>query len=309
MDIDKGRLEVSRRSFLVTSTAGAGMSMSFAAAGVESDASASDVLEIPTNYYQHFDADYAAEPSEKGFGGWKKATLPFSKHHTALVVMHAWDCGTKEQYPGWHRAAPYISRADRICRTVIPRLLKSARDANLTVMHVVGSGTYYKDLPGYKHAVQLAGSEPPSPEKAKTDPIKGKLDAFRRDKGFPGAHNLADINRGFAALDFPDEARPLDSEGVAATGNQLFALCKERQINHLVYAGFAINWCLLLSPGGMAEMGNRHGMLCSTIRQATTAVENLESAQEELCKEIALWRVALAFGFVFDLDDFTAALK
>ncbi|MFO8079566.1 MAG: hypothetical protein R6V07_04585, partial [Armatimonadota bacterium] len=62
------------------------------------------------------------------------------------------------------------------------------------------------------------------------------------------------------------------------------------------------------SPGGMADM-SRHGIMCSTIREATTAVENAETAREELAKQIALWRVALAFGYVFDLEDFLAALE
>jgi hypothetical protein len=31
-------------------------------------------------------------------------------------------------------------------------------------------------------------------------------------------------------------------------------------------------------------------------------VENRESAREEWGKELGLWRVALAFGFVFDSD-------
>jgi hypothetical protein len=57
----------------------------------------------------------------------------------------------------------------------------------------------------------------------------------------------------------------------------------------------------------MADMSQR-GILCSTIRQATTAVENRETAREQQCKEIALWRVALAFGFVFDMEDILAEL-
>jgi hypothetical protein len=44
--------------------------------------------------------------------------------------------------------------------------------------------------------------------------------------------------------------------------------------------------------------------MCSAFRQAVTAVENKETARDETCKEIALWRVALAYGFVFDVDDF-----
>jgi hypothetical protein len=57
----------------------------------------------------------------------------------------------------------------------------------------------------------------------------------------------------------------------------------------------------------MIDMG-RMGYVCSTIRQATTAVENGESCTDELAKEIALWRVALMFGYVFDVDPVMDAL-
>ena len=39
---------------------------------------------------------------------------------------------------------------------------------------------------------------------------------------------------------------------------QLLALCVHHGINHLVYCGFAVDWCLLMSPGGMLEI-TRHG--------------------------------------------------
>jgi len=57
----------------------------------------------------------------------------------------------------------------------------------------------------------------------------------------------------------------------------------------------------------MLEM-NRHGVMCSAIHQATTPVENRESARQQWAKELALWRVALTWGFVFDVDDLVAAL-
>lgn len=265
-------------------------------------------VEIPACYYQHFDADFGRDVPEEGFGGWKKQALSFSLDHTAVVVMHAWDCGTMDACPGWWRAVPYIPRANAILQTVFPRLLAVVREAGLTLFHVVGGGDYYKEWPGYKRAVDLAGPPPAAPEHVQSDIVREKLDLFRRTNAFPGFHNEEDIKRGFARLDVPHEARPLDTEGVAENGHQLFALCKEKGINHLVYAGFAINWCLLLSPGGMAEM-QKYGLMCSAFRQATTAVENAQSAHEEWCKEIALWRVSLAFGFVFDVDDFIQALE
>jgi hypothetical protein len=200
-----------------------------------------------------------------------------------------------------------MPRAAEIAETVFPALLSSTRASELSVFHVVGGGNYYAECPGYKRAVELAGAAVPAPEQVESDPALERLRAFRPDKVFVGAQNRADVERGFAALDFMPQAKPLGDEGVAENAEQLFALCKEHGVNHLIYAGFAINWCLLLSPGGMADMSKR-GMMCSALRQAVTAVENRETARGQLCKEVALWRVALAFGFVFDVEAFVEAV-
>jgi hypothetical protein len=79
-------------------------------------------------------------------------------------------------------------------------------------------------------------------------------------------------------------------------------------VDHPICAGFAINLCLFMSPGGMLEM-SRHGVMCSALRQDVTAVENNETARRELWKAIAMGRVALAFGSGFDMADFTAAIR
>jgi nicotinamidase-related amidase len=267
-----------------------------------------DTITIPTWYYQHHDADFARDVPEENFGGWQRTPLDHARHHTALVVMHAWDIGSYEDYPGWWRFVPYIARANRICAEVFPPLLAAVRRSDWPVFHVVGGGGYYEDRPGYKHAVKLAGPAPERPARVDREPIREALDAFRHAQVSPGTHNAEDIERGRPHMTFPTEAEPRDDEGIAENGHQLFALCQERGINHLIYTGFAINWCLLLSPGGMHDM-NARGLLCSAIRQATTAVENKESAREEWCKELALWRTALAFGFVFDTDDVIEALS
>jgi hypothetical protein len=278
------------------------------AADVSRSSKGPQILRVPANYYQQFDADYRLDVPGEGYGGWKRADLDLDLSHTAVVVMHAWDNGTREQFPGWWRCVEYIPRAREICRTVFPRLLGAVRGARVNLFHVVGGGKYYQNLPGYRRAVQLAGPPPPGPPSLPSDPSLDRLRAFRSEHVFVGKHNEADVNRGFARVDFPPEARPVGDEGVAENGHQLFALCKVAGVNHLIYAGFAINWCLLLSPGGMHEMSGR-GIMCSAFRQATTAVENKESARKQWAKELALWRVALAFGFVFDVDDFVAALR
>ncbi|MCC6443269.1 MAG: hypothetical protein IT210_07410 [Armatimonadetes bacterium] len=267
------------------------------------------IITLPASYYRQFDADYTRDIPGEGYGGWQKQRIEISREHTGVVVMHAWDVGTLEEYPGWYRAVEYIPRSYEICRSVLPPLLSAVRASGLKLFHVVGGGDYYEGYAGYRRAVELAGPEPESGfPQAESDPALQNLYRLKAECSFPGKHNQPDISWGAPGVVFPLEARPEGEEGIAENGQQLFALCRETGINHLIYAGFAINWCLLLSPGGMADMQKR-GVMCSAFRQAVTAVENRETARRELCKELGLWRVALAFGFVFDVDDFIGAIS
>jgi hypothetical protein len=59
---------------------------------------------------------------------------------------------------------------------------------------------------------------------------------------------------------------------------------------------------------GMVDM-HRHGVFCSVIRDATTAVEMAETARDQIAKELALWRVSLQYGFVFESRDLMNALS
>lgn len=264
-------------------------------------------MRLPARLYRQFDADPALAVPGEGYGGWHTTEVELAPAHTALVVMHAWDCGRPDEFPGWRRAVEYTPRAERILAEVLPPLLAAVRASRLPVFHVVGGGhDYYSHLPGSQRARRLAGEASPLVP-VTPDPVYESLQRLRTAQGSPGAHNTADVNAGFARLDFAPAARPVGDEGVAENGAQLAALCRHEGINHLVYTGFALNWCLLMSPGGMVDLA-RHGCLCSTIVEATTAVENRETARGEREKQQALWRVAVAFGFVFSLADFLQAL-
>lgn len=265
-------------------------------------------VRIPAQLYRQFDADPKLPVPGEGYGGWHTVEAELAPNHTALVVMHAWDCGQPHEFPGWRRAVEYTPRAERIMTEIFPPLLAAVRHSPLRVFHVVGGDRdYWSSLPGYQLAAQLV-PERASPPLVPTDAVFERNQLLRRTHGSPGVHNAPDVAAGFARIDFAPTARPVGEEGIAKDGNQLAALCRAHGINHLIYVGFAINWCLLMSPGGMVDMA-RHGCLCSTIREATTAVENRETARGELEKQQALWRVALEFGFVFALDDFVRALS
>jgi nicotinamidase-related amidase len=247
-------------------------------------------------HYRQFDADLAADVPGEGYGGWIKAEIPYDPGHTALVVMHAWDTGTSAQFPGWHRAVEYIPRADRIAAGPLRELLDAFRNSRWHRVHVAGGGNYYQHLPNFRPSA-------PSPSVAHPpNEMIAALHRFRAENVFVGRHNEDDVRAGFARVDFPDTLRPLETEIVVDAADALDVWCREHGIRHLVYTGFALNWCLLMSPGGMIDM-SRRGYLCSAVRDATTSVENKESARTQSHHEEALWRVALAFGFVFDSAD------
>jgi nicotinamidase-related amidase len=265
-------------------------------------------MRLPAQLYRQFDADPTQAVPGESYGGWHTVEAELAPRRTALVVMHAWDGGASHEFPGWRRAVEYMPRAERILAEVFPPLLATVRRSPLPIFHVVGGPRdYYSHLPGYQQTALLVRDTPP-PLLVPRDAVFDRLAQLRTLAGSPGAHNVADVTAGFARIDFAPTARPLDEEPIAKNGDQLAALCRTQGINHLIYVGFALNWCLLMSPGGMVDMA-RHGCLCSTIAEATTAVENRETAREEREKAQALWRVAVEFGFVFRLADFLQALN
>ncbi|MFM1851429.1 MAG: hypothetical protein RIS54_1113 [Verrucomicrobiota bacterium] len=264
-------------------------------------------VKLRTHYYQQFDADYARDVPGEGYGGWKTGEVELSPQHTALVVMHAWDCGGLDEYPGWRRAVEYYPRAVQIARDVFPPILDAVRASTMPVFHVVGWHDYYKQMPGYQKTLEIAGASPEFPQVA-ADAVYEKLQRFREQHVFVGDRNRPDVEEGRQHIKFLPAAQPREDEPIAEDSHQLAALCRAHGINHLVYIGFAINWCLLMSPGGMVEL-SRYGVICSTIREAVTAVENKETAREEREKQQALWRTSINSGFVFDAEGFIAAAK
>ena len=272
-------------------------------------------LSLPAHYYRQHDADVGADIPGRGFSGWTTRILDMPFDRTALVCMHAWNPGLVDEIPdgpdspyaGWFRVVEYFPRAMRITKTILAPLLSAARDAGLAVMHVGSDERYTDRFDEYRRIKALAGPEPERPEGAIEDPLRREW-AGERTRQTHGEHNMPHITEGFKRVDFPPQATPQPGDGVVINSHQLNAACRERGIWNLVYVGFAINWCLLASPGGMIDM-SRMGYVCSAIRQATTAVENRETCTDERAKEIALWRLSLMFGYVFDLEPFVNALS
>lgn len=224
--------------------------------------------------------------------GWQQTYRDFSDQHTGIVVMHAWQPPAPAAFPGWQRAVPYLREIGSVLRINFPPLLAAVRERGLPVFHVTGN------VPA---SAQPPGEVPP-------DATWKSLRAYREAQVFPGAANLADVEAGRQQRTIAPEAQPAPGERTAETSPELHHLCQERGINHLIYIGFAINWCLLMSPGGMVDM-KRYGYLCSTVAEATVAVENEATTESRQEYHQALWRVAVEFGFVFHQRELITALS
>ena len=257
--------------------------------------------------YQHFDCDLTREVPAEAMGSWQKVSVDLDLEKTAVVSMHAWENPPPKDYPGCYRCGEYLPRATKILETVFPPLFADIRKAGLPLFHMVEPVLYGKAL---KAGKTYAPPADPAGEEAWTakDPYYLSMQELRMKTSFVGKHNRADVERSFPIVDFHASSRPQGKEPVIRDTSQLEALCKEKKIVHLIYVGFAINVCLFHMPGGIWSMAPR-GYVCSAIREATTAVENKESARHELHKEAALWQVGLETGFVFREAAFRKAIR
>ncbi len=259
---------------------------------------------VPAWIYQQYDADYSLEHPGQGYGGWQKLDIPIDTEHTAVIVMHAWECGTPETHPALHRVCEYVPRGREIIRERFPGFLEKVRASDVRLLHV-GSRTEasLESLPGY---IRTKAACPPEDwqTQIEEDETLKTLRRIHLDRGLYG-HNAAQVAEENRTRDFA--IMPADDEDVAATTGQLLMLCRKYGISHLIYTGFAVNACLTLSPCGWVDM-TRAGVMCSVIRDLTTAVENRESCAEERNKEYGLWAFSLWGGFVFDRADVENAL-
>ena len=259
------------------------------------------VKTVPAWVYQQYDADYSLEHPGRGYGGWQKAEIPVDPAHTAILLMHAWEGGTPETNPALHRVCEYLPRGKQIIEEKFPDFLEKVRASGFRLIHIGSqSEKSVETLPGYIRTKEMYPPEP-GPECIKLDKTAQELHRIHTDRVLYG-HNLEEIIK-VCSPDVRDFAiYAADDEDVACTSDQLFELCKKYEITHLIYTGFCVNACLTMSPCGFIDM-MRHGLVCSVVRDLTTAVENKESCAEERHKEYGLWAFSLWGGFVFDQAD------
>jgi nicotinamidase-related amidase len=269
------------------------------------------VIQVPWHIYRHYPADFSAGPaSARGFIGWEAETRDLDLDKTALLLMHLPDAGLtpdSEWGPDCPRpdllgTVEWVPRTVDMIRNRLPKLVEAARAAGLQVVHV-HTRAEYQTGPCWERSVAEAGDPPPE-EIDKIDD-EGLLAAHKKD-----VFQLAARPEGSPehTWGMPEVLMPQGDDLIAGETWRLHRLMKARGINHLIYCGWALNWCLWFSSGGMCDM-NRHGYLCSAVRGGCVAIENKASADTEANLEYACWKTSTMFGYVFELDELAEALR
>ena len=274
-------------------------------------------LHLTGEYYRHYPVDFSHEAEGAlGFKGWGETVgIDAPAEETALVPMHVWNIGFSPDLPfspegpagGVMEMLEWASRSAPIIRKEFPPILTAARSAGLQIIHVASDKHYAKKYPGYGKALNIAGPEPEGfPRAPRAGETKPPDD--RKSSLLFGESYVRDIGYYSPRIDFPEPAKPLDSEYVVLTTHQFNEILRRHGIWNLIYIGFAINWCLWFSPCGMVDM-SRLGYRCSCIKEAVTAVENKETVKGEKNKQQALWRTSLMFGYIHSAKDFIGACR
>ena len=105
-----------------------------------------------------------------------------------------------------------------------------------------------------------------------------------------------------------DGCKPLPGERVIHTGTELHKYLGECGVKTLLYAGYAVNRCILNRPEGIPNI-KPLGYNIILLRDCTIAKETQESLEGELKYHEAISKIETNWGCTSTLDDLKAALE
>ena len=246
------------------------------------------MLDLKVQYFQDSPPEGLPYREEHFIRRHVPMSLPVEQ--TALVLVDMWDN---------HFIESWLERAVQITKEKVAPALEAARAAGLTIVHAP-SPPVAEQFEQLKRHVPPVPSPPPAWPPDNFRSRQGEYAAFRGPRVQPPG--IPNLDR----LGMSPHIDVQDGEFVVATGEQLHALLAERGILHLVYAGFATNWCILNRDYGMRAMAGR-GYNMILLREATAGVEFPDTVAKGLATEMAVREVEQQLGFSAANADFLAA--
>lgn len=245
-------------------------------------------LDLTVRYFQDAPAEGLSYREEHFVRRFVDMHLPVCE--TALVLVDMWNN---------HFIESWLERAEAMARGAIVPLIGAARATGLAIVHAPSphvAASYPAHLARHREPSLAPPPDwPPPGFRAR----QGEYAAFRGPRSQPP---------GIPPLEFgmSPHVEVRDEDVLLATGQQLHELCRGRGYLHLIYAGFATNWCILNRDYGMRAMAGR-GYNLVLLREATMGVEYPDTVEELFATELAIREVETQLGFSAGNADFVAA--
>ena len=271
------------------------------------------MLRLPVRHFQIAQL-YGPGMPPSGREGYHVGAVEKPVGQVGLVLVHCWNLGEADgpypfkpgvRIPG--QAGNWVPAARQVVRDRIAPALRAARRAGVPVFHLAQAG-YASRYDGYRK-VQ---ADPAMREPAR-DAVEGCVrprtgqDQLAAEYGpdFPGC--VWDTHA--ETFGIASDLKPAGTDAVVVNGWQLNRLCREGDIDTLVYAGFMADICLINSSGAIREMANRYRYNCVVLRECTVAYEYPETVEGRWMTFAAIRLMETEFGCSASADDFIAAAK
>ena len=183
---------------------------------------------------------------------------------TALVAVDAWNS---------HYLLSHQKRAAEICRGKIKPVMDACRKVGIAVIHTPSpeDAKRYLDT-GNFFGVRAENFKPVETLSWPPENFRkrlGEYSKFAKPEGSAAARwKETQLGRKIDAA-----IEPQANDYIVATGAELRLLCGWTRILHLIYVGFAANWCVLFRDYGLRERA-LEGYNVILLRDCTAAVEN-----------------------------------
>ncbi len=301
-----GKRRLHRRDLLRGSAAGATF-------GPGAVAQTTGVLRLPVRHYQIAQL-YGPGMPPSGEEGLHQETLEVPIGHAGLVLAHVWNLGEPDGpyplegstgRPG--EAGHWVSIARPIIETKIKPALEAAREAKLSVFHMA-QASYARKYPQYRAIAKDPELNPPrtaSYQRCVRPRSNEEIWKHEYGEGYPGPVWRTHPEK----FDIAAAVKPRPDEDVFLTAHQLNGLCRRKDIDTLLYAGFMADICLLDVSGALREMANTYRYRCVALRDGTTAYEFAETHERGWMTFAAIRRVEQDMGFSALSTDFVKACE
>ncbi len=264
-------------------------------------------IRLKVRYYQ--DSTPAGVPCRESAFVRREIEMALPVHQTAMVLVDIWNV---------HFIESYVEREQQVVNDFILPAIQVARETGLPIIHAPS--------PEVARLYPQAQRIPPGIAPLKLDDGPDwPPEAFRRrhQPSLDGADNPYYAYRGPRSqppgmdvhwkelepeLAMLPTVEVKESDDVIATGAQLHHVLAERKVLHLIYAGFATNWCLLGRDYGIRHMA-LDGYNIIALRDCTTGVEFPDTLDNLFVTEIGVREIEQQFGFTASNEDFVSACR